>query len=166
MDGNRTLADVFQARVARTPDREAYREYDPATSRWRSHTWRQTGERVQHFAQALARAGIGHGDRIGVLLPNGMAAVCVDQAALSRACVPAPMHALDNPASIGYILADSGASMLFAATRGQWEAVAALAIHLPALKWVVVQDAVASGKSPGQGPDGAVARGLAGRRCG
>ena len=152
MDSKRTLADVFQARVARTPDREAYREYDPATSRWRSHTWRQTGERVRHFAQALARAGIGHGERIGVLLPNGMAAVCVDQAALSRACVPVPMHALDNPASIGYILADSGASMLFAATLGQWEAVAALAIELPALEWVVVQDAVDPAALPGKGP--------------
>jgi long-chain acyl-CoA synthetase len=136
----RTLANLFRRRVERTPDAEAYREFDSTAGRWRSIAWREAGERVQRFAQALDRACITRGSPIAILLPNGFDAVCVDQAALSQGCVPVPMHALDNPASIAYILADSGAAMLFAATHQQWRGIVAEGVTLPALKWVVVQE--------------------------
>ncbi len=137
--GERTLATIFQRRVESTPDREAYREFDVGENCWRSLDWRGIGARVRHFARALDGTWLARGARIGMLLPNGIDAVCVDQAALSRACVPVPMHALDNPASIAYILADSRASILFATTDTQWRAIAAERVELPALKWVVVQ---------------------------
>jgi long-chain acyl-CoA synthetase len=137
--GDRTLARMFERRVERTPRHEAYREFDAGKKRWRSIDWRTAGERVQRFARALNGTWVQRGDRIGVLLPNGLDAVCVDQAAMSRACVPVPMHALDNPASIAYILADCRATMLFAATDTQWRSIAAEGVALPALKWVIVQ---------------------------
>jgi long-chain acyl-CoA synthetase len=137
--GSRTLASLFRQRIEQTPCNEAYREFDPVTARWVSIPWRQVGARVQRLARAMEGAWIRRGARVGILLPNGLDAVCIDQAALSRACVPVPLHALDNPASIAYILADSAASMLFVSTLGQWQALAAQGINLPTLKWVVVQ---------------------------
>jgi long-chain acyl-CoA synthetase len=138
IDSGQTLAQMFDERVRRSAAEEAYREFDTRTDLWRSISWAQAGERVKRFARALDGSWVGRGARIGILLPNGLDAVCVDQAALSRACVPVPMHALDNTESIGYILADSGAAMLFAVSDVQWRAIAATGVRLPELKWVVV----------------------------
>ena len=135
-----TLADLFRWRVAQTPDLEAYRQFDDATQQWISYSWQQTQQKVQQFAQALATLQPERGARIAILLPNGLHAVCIDQAAMQLACVPVPMHALDNPASIGYIVGDSDATMLIAATDQQWKDISETGIAMPALRQVVVLD--------------------------
>ena len=71
-------------------------------------------------------------------MPNGLDAVCIDQAALALACVPVPLHAIDNPQSIAYILNDSDAALLVAASDTQWQAIASVGLPLPALRQVVV----------------------------
>jgi long-chain acyl-CoA synthetase len=71
-------------------------------------------------------------------LPNGLDAVCIDQAALALACVPVPMHAIDNPDSIAYILGDSEASMLIVAALEQWDKISATGVAMPSLRQVVV----------------------------
>jgi long-chain acyl-CoA synthetase len=142
----RTLAELFAWRVERTPPAEAYRQADPATGRWNGITWQDAGARVARFAAALARSALPRGARVAILLPNGLDAVCIDQAALALAAVPVPLHAIDNPASIAYILADSDAALLMVATAAQWRAIAAIGVSLPALRQVValVRDAGAA----------------------
>jgi long-chain acyl-CoA synthetase len=149
----RTLPALFAWRVAGTPQAEAYRQYDEATARWVSFPWHDAGERVMRFVTSLSRLASPPGARIAILLPNGLHAVCLDQAALALACVPVPMHALDNPASIAYILSDSDASLLVAASDTQWQAIAGTGVALPSLLQVVVlkkelPDTQASGKLP------------------
>ncbi|MFZ6847706.1 AMP-dependent synthetase/ligase [Undibacterium sp. RuRC25W] len=144
-----TLADLFSWRVTKTPDLEAYRQFDEASQQWVSYTWQQTEQKVHQFAQALAMLQPERGARIAILLPNGLHAVCIDQAAMRLACVPVPMHALDNPASIAYIVSDSDATMLIATTMQQWKDIADTGIAMPALRQVVVletltQEAVAA----------------------
>lgn len=134
----RTLPALFARRVALTPQAEAYRQYDEATSQWASFTWHDAAECVARLATALSGLALPHGARIAILLPNGLHAVCLDQAALALGCVPVPMHALDNPASIAYILSDSDASLLVAASDTQWQAIAGTGVSLPALRQVVV----------------------------
>jgi long-chain acyl-CoA synthetase len=121
----RTLADLLVWRTAATPDAEAYRHHDEARDAWVGTSWRAFGERVARFARAMAAAGVTRGARVAVLLPNGLDAVSVDQAALALACAPVPMHAIDNPASIAYILADSEAELLVADSEAQWQAIVA-----------------------------------------
>ena len=113
-----TLADLFRWRVTQTPDLEAYRQFDESSQQWVSYSWLQTEQKVTQFAQALATLQPERGARIAILLPNGIQAVCIDQAAMRLACVPVPMHALDNPASIAYIVSDSDATMLVATMDG------------------------------------------------
>ena len=144
LSSTRTLAELFAWRVAQTPLAEAYRQYDDAAKRWISMRWRDMSELVARFAAALASQALPHGARIAILLPNGELAVCVDQSALANACVPVPMHALDNPSSIAYILGDSDASLLFAASHAQWQAIAKIGVALPALRQVVVVEKSAS----------------------
>ena len=151
LDGVRTLSELFSWRVAQTPQADAYWQYDDATQAWRHLSWMTVAERVAEVASALAHLELPRGARIAILLPNGLQAVCIDQAALAQACVPVPLHALDNPASIAYILADSDAAVLVAQSEGQWQAIAATGVALPALRQVLIVEK-ATPSVPGQGP--------------
>lgn len=134
-----TLSELLAWRVRQTPQGEAYRQFDDAAGRWASVTWAEFGARVGRFAAAMQAGGLSRGARVAVLLPNGLDAVSVDQAALALACVPLPMHAQDNPGSIAYILADSEAELLVADSLAQWQAIVATGGHWPALQLVVLR---------------------------
>ncbi|MFX9077476.1 hypothetical protein ABTN32_20680, partial [Acinetobacter baumannii] len=55
--------------------------------------------------------------------------------------VPVPMHAVDNPDSIAYILADSASQLLFVDSLARWQAIMATGQSCDQLKRVVVADA-------------------------
>ena len=133
----KTLPELFAWRVNTTPDGEAYRQFDSVTGQWISSTWAEINQLVSVFIRALAQHDLERGARVAILLPNGIHAVCIDQATLALACVPLPMHALDNPESIAYILNDSEASFLIVESDAQWKAIAECGIAFPALQQVV-----------------------------
>lgn len=137
-----TLAELLAWRAQATPNGEAYRQFDAASQGWRSWTWQQAQADVERWAQALSTWQLAHGARVAILLPNGLDAVCIDQACLSLACVPVPLHAIDNPASVAYILADSAVSLLVVQNVLQWQAIAGVGEALPSLQAVVVTDNV------------------------
>ena len=147
-----TLAELLAWRAKATPNGEAYGQFDTAQSLWRSWTWQQAQADVRRWAQALSTWQLARGARVAILLPNGMEAVCIDQACLSLACVPVPLHAIDNPASVAYILADSAVSLLVVQTVSQWQAIASVGTALPALQAVVVTDNVVPPQSAGDVP--------------
>lgn len=137
-DALQTLAELFDWRVAQTPHAEAYRQFNESSNQWISYSWRQIAQKIMRYRQALAQSNIPFGARIAILLPNGVDAVSFDQAVLALGCVPVPMHALDNPESIAYILNDSDAVVLVAATEQQWQSIVSTGLSLPALQQVLV----------------------------
>lgn len=139
-----TLSELFAWRVAQTPHADAYLQYDETRRSWTPVAWQAVGQRVAQLAQALQHPSLPRGARIAILLPNGLDAVCLDQAALALACVPVPMHALDNPASIAYILADSDTSVLVAQTQEQWQAIFDTGVALPTLRQVIIVEKTAT----------------------
>ena len=96
--------------------------------------------RVNTWAQALAAMQLPPAARVAILLPNGLHAMCADQATLATGGVPVPLHAIDNPGSIAYILADCEASMLIVSQAAQWEKIRAVGTPFPALRAVVITD--------------------------
>jgi long-chain acyl-CoA synthetase len=134
-----TLNELFAWRVRQTPQGAAYRQFDPGSKQWLTHTWQQIAARVGNWQRAIGALQLAHGARVAILLPNCVEAICVDQAVLALGLVPVPMHALDNPASIGYILNDCETALLVLTTHDQWRAIATCEA-MPALKLVVVMD--------------------------
>ena len=132
-----TLCELFQARVRLTPAREAYRQFDAETRQWRSYSWADMGSRVQRWRAALQREALTSAARIGVLVPNSVEHVCLDQAALALGYVPVPLHVIDNPESLAYVIADSGASLLLVNSPERWAALAPYQLRFPNLKRVV-----------------------------
>ena len=135
-----TLPELLAFRVAQSPQGEAYREFDNVTGQWVSTRWVGASERIAHWGCALAVLQLPRQARIAILLPNGLDAVCTDQAALSLGLVPVPLHAIDNPGSIAYILSDCEASMVMVSSLAQWRAIESVGLALPALKAVVVTE--------------------------
>ena len=143
-----TLPELLAFRAALTPDREAYRQCDPATGQWTGLSWAQAQERVRLWSRAIAASGLPQGARIAILLPNGLDAMSIDQAAMAAGCVPVPLHAIDNPGSIAYILADAEVSLLVVADVAQWERVRGVGLPLPHLMGVVATGTPAQGAGP------------------
>ncbi|MGQ0727607.1 AMP-dependent synthetase/ligase [Acidovorax sp.] len=153
-----TLPQLLAYRVGQTPQADAFRAYDTNRKAWQSLTWAQTAERVKAWAQALAAMQLPPAARVAILLPNGLNAMCADQATLAVGGVPVPLHAIDNPGSIAYILGDCEASMLIVSQAEQWEKIRAVGTPFPALRAVVIADdddafkaTPASGDSPAVG---------------
>ena len=61
VDRARTLDGLFVQRIARSPDRVAYRYFDKGAG-WRQLTWREMGDWVARWRAALADEPLGAGD--------------------------------------------------------------------------------------------------------
>ncbi len=149
-----TLPEVWNARVLATPDREAYRVFDPGSRAWVSFTWSGVSPLVERWRRAFFSENFAPGARIGVLLPNGIDHVCVDQAALALGLVTVPLHVIDNPGNLAYILADCEASALIVDSLERWRALAEYRADLPELRCVVYLkgEAAAEGIAKPAGP--------------
>lgn len=148
-----TLGELFSLRACKTPHAEAYRQFDAVSSKWVSHTWEQIAAAVDMWCHALDTLQFAHGARVAILLPNGVDAICVDQGSLALGLVPVPMHTLDNPASIGYILNDCQASMLVLSDHSQWRAIASTCSAMQHLELVVLTGGGKYGGIAADAPD-------------
>jgi len=147
LDQIQTLPALFRWRVEKTPQQEAYRQFDEGTERWIGCSWREIALKVEACGRALDAEQLNPGERIAILMPNGIEHVAMDQAALSRGLVPVPLHAVDNPESIFYILQDSGASLLSVASTERWETLALAGSRLDGLKRIICAKGAAGYKS-------------------
>ncbi|MEJ8835797.1 AMP-dependent synthetase/ligase [Ramlibacter sp. AN1133] len=132
-----TLPLLFARRCERSPDTEAYRQFEAATGGWRSVSWGETQALVGRWRAALAREGLAPGERVAVLLRNSLEWVCYDQAALSLGLVVVPLYATDSAGNLAYILGHCGARVLLLEEEARWRALEALRPQFPALARVV-----------------------------
>ncbi|MGF1546785.1 MAG: AMP-dependent synthetase/ligase [Thiotrichales bacterium] len=115
-----TLHALFRARVARSPEKIAYRQFDPQTNQWLSYRWREIDERVQHWRRRFASEGLTVGDRVAIRHTNGINWVIFDQAALSLGLVTVPLYVDDRPDNVAYVIEDSGARLVYLEHAEQW----------------------------------------------
>ena len=144
------------ARTAFSPPRQAPRDPDATSSTisaprsGRRCNVREVCERVLRWARAFTANGFKKGDRVAMLLPNGIDAICFDMGALTCGLVPVPLHAIDTLGSSAYILNDSGATFLVTNRLAKWQAIAREG-DLPALRCVVITDeAIETSKADGR----------------
>ncbi|NII95008.1 long-chain-fatty-acid--CoA ligase [Microbacterium halimionae] len=92
-----------------------------------STTYRELWDQTRSYAGALRARGIGHGDRVAMLVPNVPDFARVYFATLSLGAIVVPVHLLFKADEIAFILRDSGADLLIAAAPLLGEAVPAAA---------------------------------------
>ena len=91
---------------------------------------------VNRFASALARRGVGRGDRVALLVGNRPEFVVAYYGAAKAGAVSVPLNTRLSGRELAYILADSGASLLVA-QEDFWPALAGRRAELSALREVV-----------------------------
>jgi len=107
--GNLGLLFAAHAHEARTAIVDLY---DPA--RPRSVSFRELDQLCNAVARGLARAGLGPGDRIGILSLNRTEFVAAFLGSLRAGVVPVPVNIKLAIETVAFILDDAGARLVFA----------------------------------------------------
>lgn len=76
-------------------------------------TYAELDAAASRVATLLERAGIGPGDRVGVMLPNTPAFAIAFYGILYRGAIAVPMNPLLKSREVAYYLSNSGAQALF-----------------------------------------------------
>ena len=69
------------------------------------------------IARVLESHGLTAGDRVGLLLPNGVEAVALFVGVMAAGCVTTPISLLATPEQLAYVLGHSGCKLVFAGPR-------------------------------------------------
>jgi long-chain acyl-CoA synthetase len=134
------LSGLLNCRVARTPEKVAYRQYQIKTKSWRSFTWRQIGDEVNRWRNALGDSGLECGDRVALMYRNSVEWVVFEQAALSLGLVVVPIYFRDTAGNAAYILGDSESRLLLVGKSQQWLEIAKHRDLFPNLETVITLD--------------------------
>jgi long-chain acyl-CoA synthetase len=126
-----SLAEILPGHVRARPDRTALVAGD------RVITYRALEDRVRRAAGALAAAGVGHGDRVAVLLGNVPESVEVVHGAWRVGAAVAPLNVMLTAEEIGYVLADADAGVVVSG-RALVPSVLAVRDRLAGLEQVLV----------------------------
>ena len=116
-----TIPGLLICRTERTPNAVAYSEFDNGA--WRDVTWREMERVVARYRSALDEAGMAHGDRVAILLPNCVDWVAFDIAAMANGLITVPLYLHDSATNISFILSNSGARLCLVESVQRWEAL-------------------------------------------
>jgi long-chain acyl-CoA synthetase len=120
--------------AGRAPDRDAIVEGDLRLP------WRELRRQVGRLAGGLARLGVGRGDRVATLLPNGVPFGLAVFAAAELGAVAVPFNTKLRRSELAFMLADSAPRVLLADPVFYGE-VATVRDQLPASHHVVTGEA-------------------------
>lgn len=143
-----TLWGLFCECVRRRPAGIAYRDYDPVAGNWCDHTWERIAARVDRFRAALAQEKFEAGDRVAILLPNGIDWICLDMAAHASGLVVVALYPHDNAASNAYILGHSGARLVLLDSETRRQSLWPFRSEFPSLERMWIRDAGAGPAMP------------------
>ena len=147
-----TLDQFVPLRASLTGGEIALKQFDRTTNTWEPLSYLELNDRIVEWRKALAGLGLTRGARVSILLNNSVDHVLADQAVLANAMIPVPLHAIDTPGSLSFILGDSGAECLITNKYERWLAIEAVREKLPALKTVILTDEVTPAKQKRGGP--------------
>jgi len=142
-----SLAGLFRARVERTPESIAYRQFDSHDGHWHDTTWADMAAEVARWQGALAAEDLQPGDRVAVLLRNCKEWVTYDQAALGCGLVIVPLYLDDRPESMAYILKDSACKLLLLQGQEHWDGIQKVLPELDSLSRILTLDRVSNPKN-------------------
>jgi long-chain acyl-CoA synthetase len=107
----RSVVEMFQHRVAASPDAEAMS--GRRDGQWYSITWTETAQRVRAIACGLLSLGFKKGERAAILATSSPDWVIADLGILSAGGATSTIYTSNTAEESAYILEDSGARFCF-----------------------------------------------------
>lgn len=134
----KTLDGLFKKRVQRSPEKVAYRYFNPISEQWSSHTWEQMNQWIARWQAALAKEALVPGDRVAVMMRNCPEWVMFEQAALGLGLVVIPLYTDDRVENAAFIINDAGARLLLLEGSDQWREFVAIHDQIAGLQRIVL----------------------------
>lgn len=138
LEAARTLDGLFRERVQRSPQKTAYRYFDPIREEWAGYTWEQMNQWVARWQAALLKESLAPGDRVAVMMKNCPEWVMFEQAALGLGLVVVPLYTDDRVENAAYVINDAGAKLLLLDNSHQWQQFLTLHDDLAGLQRIII----------------------------
>jgi long-chain acyl-CoA synthetase len=134
-----SVGRLFLDRVAKTPDREAFRAPN-ASGGWRSLTWKQTLDEVSELAAGLVALGLKPEDRVAIASGTRLEWILADLAIMCAGGANTTVYPTTSEDDVEFILSDSGSVMVFAEDARQLAKIQETKGNLPDVSKVIVMD--------------------------
>lgn len=137
-----TLAGLFKERASRTPNRIAYRYFDPEDEIWKGSTWAEMRDETARWQAAFQQEGLKRGDRVGIMMPNRREWVMFDQAALGLGLISVPLFYNDRGGNVAYIAEAAAIKLLVIQGQEQWQSLEPVRDELPTIQRIVTLESL------------------------
>ena len=135
-----SLSELFLQRIARSPQRVAYRYFNKSKELWKGTTWQEMFELLCQWRDALKKENLAPGNTVALMLPNSILWVVFEQAALSLGLIVVPLYSNDRPENIAYILRDTESKILICPGQAYFDNLAPKLKDVPSLQRVITID--------------------------
>ena len=136
-----TLTDVVTARAARAPGTVVLRRRE-AGARWTDVTASQFWDEVRALAKGIVAAGIGAGDRVGLMSRTSYEWTLIDYALWTAGAVTVPVYETSSAGQVEWMLSDSGCRAIFAETDAHAAMITSVKGNLPDLENIWLIDSI------------------------
>ena len=133
----KTIPGAFRERLARTPDKVAYRQFNLASQSWEQYTWAEMATEIARWQASLQQEGLQPGDRVALMLKNSRDWVVFDQAALGMGLVTVPLYVEDRPDNVAYIINNANVKLLLVLDTLQWRRLLEIGVDMPDLQRII-----------------------------
>ncbi len=132
-----TMADILGEAATAAPQRAMFARKVAGT--WTDITAREFATEVDALARGLRSAGIGAGDRVGLMARTRYEWTLCDFAIWAAGAVTVPIYETSSAEQVAWILSDSEAKAVFVESAAHVATVSRVADRLPALlhTWVI-----------------------------
>jgi long-chain acyl-CoA synthetase len=141
MDGVRSLADMFERRVAATPDRDAF--LYPTDPGWARYTWKEAGDRVRAIACGLHALGVGLEQRCAILAATRIEWVLVDFGIMCAGAATTTIYPSNTAEECAFILGDAQCVVAFVENEQQLAKLELRRQEVPGVRKVILIDGAA-----------------------
>ncbi|MGL5850889.1 MAG: AMP-binding protein, partial [Phycicoccus sp.] len=129
-----SVAHLFRHRVAATPDAPAflYADVRPSGDAWVTVTWRDLDSDVRDIGAGLIALGVEPEDRVAIASGTRYEWALADLAIMVSGGATTTIYPTTIADDVAYILADSGARIVFAEDADQLEKLRSIRSAIPA----------------------------------
>ncbi len=135
-----TMQDLFRQRCQQQPEHDAYRFFDSATQQWITWHWAKTRDEIARRQAALLKEGMVAGDKLALMLANGIEWVLFEQAALGLGLIVVPLYTNDRADNVAYILQDATVKLLVIHNEDHVRQLTPISAQLSGLVRVIIVD--------------------------
>ena len=133
-----TLPKLVQRNSRQMPREPAMRVKDRGI--WRTQTWADAAEFMQHLGLGLASLGFGRGGKLSVVGDNRPALYLAQLAAQAMGGTAIPVYQDAIATELVYVLNHAEVSVIVAENQEQVDKILSLRGELPNLKWIIYED--------------------------